>query len=211
MSAKPQPKRMTVAEYLAHERAATCKSDFIDGRLYPVHDPYHGWPKTTEDGSLHTALKANLLRSLSEQLRAAGGDAFVSGALVRVAPNVVGVVPDLVLAGARPEWDHTTDTLMNPQVVIEIVSDDTVRRDCVDRLAAYKATPSIREVVYVWDRDQSLQVFARREGPVWSVRFGDDMEPELALETLPLKVALADVYQGIDLTPYFPPGWLDPQ
>ena len=40
MPAKPEPRRTTVAEYLAHEREAPYRSDFIDGRLYPVHDPY---------------------------------------------------------------------------------------------------------------------------------------------------------------------------
>ena len=72
MSAKPQPKLMTVAEYLAHERRAEFKSDFIDGRLYPLHNPYGPADPSAMAGATreHNRVKENLVVHLGGRLPA---------------------------------------------------------------------------------------------------------------------------------------------
>lgn len=199
MSAKPETKLLTVAEYLALERAAEYKSDYIDGRLYPVHDPYRDVPKTTADGPLHAGVKANLVRCLFDQLRAVGGDLFFCGERIRVAPPLKFADPDIVLVGDGPEWDLPTGVLLNPAVVIEVVSDDTDRRDHRKRFDAYRNTPSILEVVFADLHERLLQLYVRQAGEGWSMRFVDDAEPDLVLTTMPVRVNLADVYRDVRL------------
>jgi Uma2 family endonuclease len=208
MSAKPEPKRMTVAEYLAHERVAEYKSDFIDGRLYPVHDPFGPPDAAAMAGASreHNRVKDNLVGELYAQLRTCGCQSFSSDQRVRVSPTGRFNYPDIVIVCDPPRYAaDDRDALVNAQVVIEILSPSTESYDRGLKFAGYRRQPSIREVVFVAQAEPRVERFVRQPDGTWVLTVFDDPAGEITLASVPVRVLLADVYRGVDLPPNVPP------
>lgn len=200
MSAKPQTPLMTVAEYLAHERAAEYKSDYIDGRLYPVHDPYRrGDPKAMAGASReHNTVQSNLFGELFTRLKACGCRVCGSDQRVRVSPTGRYNYPDIVIVCEPPQYaDDDRDAIVNAQVVIEVLSDSTRRYDRGLKFAGYRLQPSIREVVFVEQDEPSVERFVRQPDGTWSHVVFTGLAADLEFATIPAKVPMADVYRDV--------------
>ncbi|HYH65304.1 MAG TPA: Uma2 family endonuclease [Urbifossiella sp.] len=213
MSAKPQQKRMTVAEYLAHERAATYKSDFIDGRLYPVHNPY-GPPDPTgmAGGSReHNLVKDNLAGELFGLLKPCGCTIHVSDQRVRVSPSGRYTYPDIVIVCDPPEYaGDDRDALTNPQIVIEVLSNSTERYDRGLKFAEYQRQPTIREIVLVAQGRVRAERYVRQPDGTWTYQAFDNQVGHFELATVPVRIPMSDVYRGVDLAAYAPPPEIEP-
>ena len=115
MTAVPR-KKLTPAEYLAIERQAEFKSEFLNGEMFAM-----------AGASLpHTRIKDNLARMLNNQLE--GGPCFAATSDLRVKVSATGLYtyPDAVVICDEPEFeDADVDTLLNPRVIIEVLSPPT--------------------------------------------------------------------------------------
>lgn len=202
MSAQPQTPLMTVAEYLAHERAAEYKSDYIDGRLYPVHDPYRrGDPAAMAGASReHNTVQSNLHGELFARLKACGCSVFGSDQRVRVSPTGRYNYPDLVIVCEPPQYaDDDRDALVNAQVVIEVLSDSTRRYDRRLKSAGYRLHPTIREIILVEQDEVSVERFVRQPDGQWTHAAFTDLAADLNFATIPVTIPMADVYRGVPL------------
>jgi len=202
MSATPAPKRMTVAEYLAHERTAEYKSDFIDGRLYPVHNPLGLADPTAMAGASreHNRVKENLVGELFARLRACGCDSYSSDQRVRVSPTGRYNYPDIVIVCEPPQYAaDDRDALVNAQIIIEVLSPSTEPYDRGLKFAGYRRQDSIREVVFVAQAHPRVERFVRQPDGTWVMTVFDDPAGEVAFSTIPVRVPLANVYRGVDL------------
>jgi Uma2 family endonuclease len=208
MSAKPQPKLMTVAEYLAHERQAEFKSDFIDGRLYPVHNPFGPADPSAMAGATreHNRVKDNLAGELFGRLKECGCEQFVSDQRVRVSPTGRYAYPDIVIVCDAPQYaPDDRDALLNAQVVIEVLSDSTERYDRGLKFAGYRQQASIREVIFLAQAQPRVERYIRQPDGTWLLTVFDDPAGVFELGTVPARVPMADVYRGVDFTQYVPP------
>lgn len=202
MSAKPQTPLMTVAEYLAHERAAEYKSDYIDGRLYPVHDPYRrGDPKAMAGASReHNTVQSNLFGELFTRLKACGCRVCGSDQRVRVSPTGRYNYPDIVIVCEPPQYaDDDRDALVNAQVVIEVLSDSTRQYDRRLKSAGYRQHPTIREIILVEQREVLVERYVRQPDGQWTYTAFTDLAADFEFATIPARVPMADIYRGVEL------------
>ena len=128
MSAVPK-KKLTEAEYLAIERAAEFKSEFYDGVMYPMQGP--GGPLGMAGAKFdHNRINENLSYELTKHLRGGPCQSLSRDMRVQVSARGLYTYPDVVVVCGELEFlDETRDTLLNPMIIIEVLSSTTERYD----------------------------------------------------------------------------------
>src|SRR2546427_2666626 len=128
--------QLTEAEYLRLERQAELKSEYFQGEIFAM----------AGGSRAHSLIATNLLRELSGRLKAS--DCIVYNADLRVKVEATGLLtyPDIsVVCGTQRFLDEQEDTLLNPTLVVEVLSDSTEAYDCGKKLEHYRQIPTCRE------------------------------------------------------------------
>ena len=179
---------MTPEEYLRIERAAEWKSEFIDGEMFAMSGASHR----------HTIITANLIRSLGNQLL--NGPCTVSSADLRVATDRRRhyTYPDIVVVCDPPQYvDGQLDTVTNPTLIAEVLSDSTEKYDRGGKFERYRAVPSLSEYLLVAQDRVHVELFSRQTDGRWSLRDWNDPEAEIDIESLHCRLKVAEVYAKV--------------
>jgi Uma2 family endonuclease len=192
MSAVPKTK-LTAAEYLAVEDAAAFKSEFYRGEMFAMAGA--SWA--------HNTIKENLSIELGGRLKGGPCRTYSADMRVKVSRTGLYTYPDVLIVCGPPEIESVkgVETLLNPQVVIEILSESTERYDRGTKFAQYQQLPAVREYVLVGQEERRVERFVRQPDETWVLTTFADPAGEFALATVPVRVPLADVYRGVELPP----------
>lgn len=196
---KPEPKRrMTEAEYLAYERTAEFKSEFFDGVLYPLHNPYGDLQAMAGATKPHNRVKENLIVELGGRFRGGPCQTFSSDQKVRLSDTGRFAYPDIVVVCGEPEDDPADENcLANPQVVVEVLSPSTEGYDRGFKAIQYRKSPTVRELVFVAQDAMRVERYTRQADGTWLLTVFDDPAGDMELASVPVRVPLADVYRGV--------------
>jgi Uma2 family endonuclease len=176
--------RYTYREYLALERGANVRHEFYDGEIYAMAGG------TRE----HAAICANLLASLSAQLRGRGGQAHSSDLRVRVLETGLATHPDVTVVCHHAEHDpEDRNTIINPVLLVEVLSPCTAAYDRGEKLRHYQRIPSLQEVVLVAHEEPLLEVWRRETDGTWSRR--EARSGSLALTAVTATLVVDEVYR----------------
>lgn len=204
MSAIPK-RKLTEAEYLAIERAAEFKSEFYDGVMYPIQGPHApvGMAGASFD---HNRIKENVSFELNARLRAGPCQALSSDMRVKVRPTGLQAYPDVVVFCGTPEFldDEAKDTLLNPTLIVEVLSESTERYDRTTKFKHYRRIPSLREYVMISQDQVYVERYVRQGNGRWLLIDYADPAAALDLECLSVEIPLAAIYRGVTL-PENPP------
>lgn len=201
MSALPKTK-LTEAEYLAIENAAEFKSEFCDGVMYPLHDPYRRGGPVGMAGAAprHNRIKENLIVDLGALFKGGPCQTYSSDQRVRLTDSGMYAYPDIVVVCDPPVFTpDDPNTLANPRVVIEVLSPSTELYDRGFKFAQYRRQPTLREVVFVAQDAVRVERYVRQPNEDWLLTTFDDPAGDFALGTVPARIPLADVYRGVEL------------
>ena len=177
----------TPEEYLALERNAELRSEYIDGRIVAM----------TGATPEHAEIVLNLGSELRGRLRPRGCRVFVND--VRVKTGRLGryVYPDVVAVCGAPQWEETTPpTLLNPTLVIEVLSESTAAYDRGEKLEGYRAIDSLTEYVLVAQDRMEVERYVRR-GDLWVLKTSSGPDGVLHLASAGCTLPLRDVYAGV--------------
>ncbi len=153
------PGDVSIGDYLAAERASETKHELWAGEVFAMAGASYA----------HNKIVTNLARELSAALRDRRCDVLPSDMKVFVPLRSGFVYPDLSVVCGEPEFhDNERDVLLNPSVVIEVLSDTTERFDRGDKSAGYRAVPTIRHVVLMSQRERRVEVYTRGSEGRWA-------------------------------------------
>ncbi len=140
------PHHYTYGDYLALEEVSNVRHEFLGGEIYAI----------AGKSPIHAAICVNVGTSLNDQLRGTGCRVHASDLRVRVLETGLVTYPDVTVVCARAEIDPENKlTIVNPKVVVEVLSPSTAAYDRGEKLTHYQRIPSLREVVLV-AHDQRL-------------------------------------------------------
>lgn len=182
--------RLSVADYLRAERASELKHEFHAGEVAVM-----------VGGDLrHARIITNLVSVLSELLAEHDADVLSQALRVRVEAVNLYTYPDVIIVCGSPDLeDDHNDTLMNPTVIIEVLSPSTEAYDRGQKFGYYRQIPSLREYILVAQHQPSIDHFLRQENEDWVIRNGcARIDQVLKLETMELQVPLSRIYHKID-------------
>ncbi len=187
MSAYPAP-RMTPEEYLALDRAAEFKSEYFDGDIFAMSGGTFA----------HATLAARMATELNNALQGKGCRVAASGARVRASLTTF-VYPDVSVVCGKPLLEHG-DILLNPVVIVEVLSDSTERYDRGLKFARYRRIESLEEYVLVAQTEPRVEVFRRQADGSWSLWEYEGAEAAARLQSLGIAIPLARLYQDIEFS-----------
>ncbi len=180
---------MSEAEYLQYERRAEFRSEYISGRVYAMAGA--SW----RHGQIILSMGAELRR----RLQGSSCRAFISDVRVRVAQTRMYTYPDLGIVCGPPRFaDDQQDTLLNPAVLIEVLSDSTKSYDRGEKFAHYRRIDSLREYLVVDQESPHLEHYTRRDDGSWVLREYDGLGGSLILAAAGCELPLAAIYEDID-------------
>jgi Uma2 family endonuclease len=181
----------TAEEYLALEREADHKSELVNGRIYAMSGA----------SFRHARIVSNLVINVGTHLRGGPCSIVSNDVRVKVCQTGMYTYPDVVALCEPPQLeDANGDTLLNPGVIIEVLSDSTEKYDRGDKFAHYRRIESLREYILVLQDKIRVEQYVRH-GEQWVLAEISDPVGSLRIETLGCEIGLRDVYEGVKLAP----------
>ncbi len=185
------PLRMTPAEYLAFERASEVKHEYVHGELFAMAGGTRA----------HSLLAANVQAELRSALFDRPCEVHTSDLRVKIAVTGRYVYPDATVACGELRFeDDTLDTLLNPTVIVEVLSDSTEAYDRGDKFEGYRSVLSVTDYVLVSQKAVRVEHYRREPDGAWRfVALGPG--DALTLEALGVRVELERLYHKVALAP----------
>ena len=178
----------TPQEYLALERASDERSELVNGQIYAM----------TGASFRHNLIVSNLVIGIGTQLRGGPCSVFANDLRVKVAETGMYTYPDVVGLCDRPELeDEHLDTLLNPSVIIEVLSGTTERYDRAEKFAHYRIE-SLREYILVAQNQVRVERYVRH-GDHWLLSEISDPEGVLRIDGLGCDISLRDIYDRVEI------------
>lgn len=182
---------ITPAEYLSAERGAEYKSEYINGQVYALAGA----------SRVHNLIAGNVFGELRAQLRGRPCEVYVNEMRVKVHSTGMYTYPDVVGLCETPRFeDDEVDTLLNPAVIIEVLSPSTESYDRGGKFAHYRRLDSLREYVLIAQDVRRIDHF-RRDGDAWVLTEVSGPGSALVIATLGCTLDLADIYDRVEFPP----------
>jgi Uma2 family endonuclease len=188
MAINPEHK-MHPAEYLVFERAQTdAKHEYLDGEI------------TAMGGASlqHNLIAVNVLTALRTQMRGRLCDVFSGDMRVKVSATGLYTYPDIsALCGERQLEDDAFDTLLNPCVIIEILSPSTEAYDRGVKFAHYQSIESLQVYALIAQDKCRIEIYRRQERESWLYSAVEGLDAGVNLDVIGCELSVADVYEGV--------------
>ncbi len=180
----------TPEEYLELEEKADYKSEYDDGILTPM----------TGGTTNHNQIAGNCYVALSIGLKQQSFRVFFGDVRLWIPKTRNFKYPDVMVVAGEPEYyDDRKDTIMNPQVIIEVLSDSTEAFDRSEKFKLYQTIPTFQEYILVSQGKVEIDQFFRIENKRWSLYEHDYEDAELTLKSFELLIPILDIYDKVDV------------
>jgi Uma2 family endonuclease len=187
---EPVAQRISEGEYLRLAACSEVKLEYIGGLVIAMAGA----------SPRHNLVAMNLGGALRGLVADTQSIVFGGNQRVRVASTGAYVYPDVTLVRSTPQWaDEDRASLVDPLLIIEVLSPTTEARDRGTKLAHYRTMPSVQEIVLVSSNQQALELYRRLESGRWLLR--DVVTGELDLASIDRRVPLAEIYAKLDTLP----------
>jgi Uma2 family endonuclease len=186
MAAEPKH-RLTVQDYLALERQAQTKSEYLGGDMLAMSGASYE----------HNLIVTNLVAALRPQLRSRGCALFANDMRVRTPADFLAYPDVVVLCGERRFDDPRRDTILNPTVIIEVLSPSTQDYDRGTKFPHYREIPSLAEVLLIAQDRPHVEHYHRQATDRWLLVEADDPQSTLELQSIGCKLAFAEIYEDV--------------
>ncbi len=184
--------RLSEVEYLQLERKAETRSEYFSGEVFAMA----GGTRS------HSLIATNLLRELSSRLKTTDCVAYNSDLRVKVEATGLLTYPDIsVVCGDQRFLDEQEDTLLNPSVVIEVLSDSTEAYDRGKKFEHYRQIPSCCEYLLVSQKEPRIEQFIRQPKGEWTLKEAAGLSAEIKLRSLGMALPLREVFAKVRFTP----------
>jgi Uma2 family endonuclease len=189
MSAQPTS-RLTPEQYLEIERAAAFRSEYHDGRLIAMSGGTYS----------HVLTISNLSFALRNGLAKRDCSVLTSDLRVRAAGGRFYAYPDIAVVCGEPRFaDDQKDTLINPILLVEVLSKSTEAWDRGIKFARYREIESLKEYVMVSQTEPRMEAFFRGPEGDWVLREAAGFESVCHFASLNCDARLAEVYRNVVL------------
>lgn len=192
-------RRLSVEAYLEMEREAEERHEFIDGIIYEMagESPAHADISTNLIAGLHNQLLDSPCRVRSKDTK------VLTGLVSPKRSKGMFSYPDIVIICGEPQYhDQRRDILLNPSVIIEVLSDTTELFDRGKKFERYRDwLPSLTDYLLVSQTAPLVEHFTRKEGDIWELHPVSGFEGVVEIKSLNCSLKLSDIYRRIEFPP----------
>jgi len=180
--------RLTPEEYLRIERAAEWKSEYVDGEMFAMAGA----------SPRHVLIATNLVAELRDRLRDGPCNAYAADLRVATDRRRHYTYPDVVVACEPLQFvDEHRDTITNPSLIAEVLSESTEKYDRGAKFERYRSVATLTEYLLVSQDRIHIELYTRQPGGGWVLREWNDSEAEIDLPSLRCRLRIAEVYAKV--------------
>ncbi len=191
MSAVPKP-LLTPQEYLVRERRAETKSEYLRGEMFAMSGASRE----------HNLIAGNVNRELGQQLRERPCEVYQADMRVKVSPTGLYTYPDVTVVCGEPRFeDAEVDTLLNPTVLVEVLSPSTADYDRGGKFTHYRRLASLQEYVLISQELPLVEHYVRQGADEWLLTEQRGLDDVLVLPSIDCRIPLAEIYRKVNLAP----------
>lgn len=182
--------KITLKDYLEVERTSAIRHEYVDGEIFAM----------TGASLNHNRVNGNMFNEIKNQLKISPCDAFASDMRVKVNELETYTYPDIVVVCGDIELEKIKglETLVNPDVIFEILSDSTEAYDRGKKFQHYRFLPSLQEYILVAQHHCLVEKYVRSDDGSWRYFTYETMEQTITIESIQCEVLLSDVYYRVE-------------
>lgn len=187
-----QPKiYITEEEYLQNERVSAIKHEYYGGRVYAMAG-------ASEE---HNLIAMNIAAILRAHVRGSSCRAYPSDMRVKVTDTGLNTYPDFTVVCGQSRFANPEkrDTLLNPTVIIEILSPSTESYDRGEKFQHYRTIETLQEYILVAQSKYRIERFVRQDNSEWVLSDFVGVEASLPISALDAHIPLAEIYEQVTL------------
>lgn len=182
--------RLTPEEYLRLERASTGrKCEYFNGEMLPM-------PGVSRE---HVVITMNIGSELHRQFEDRPCEVYASDMRVKVSATGLYTYPDVIVICGEPVFeDQHVDVLINPTLLIEVLSDSTEAYDRGRKFSHYRTVESLQEYVLVAQNECRIDQYVRQADGTWLYTENTDPDRDVFFPSIASRVSLHKVYRRIE-------------
>ncbi|MGB3203989.1 MAG: Uma2 family endonuclease [Crinalium sp.] len=178
----------TPEEYLQLEDVADYKSEYIDGEIIPM----------AGGSTNHNRIAGNFYAALNFALRQQNYEVFIGDVRLWIPKRRIYTYPDVMVVAGEPEYfNNRQDTILNPQVIIEVLSKSTKGYDQQDKFEAYRSIDNLQEYLLIDQTRINVKQFSKTGKKRWTFSEYDQEDEALSLNTVDFQISLLDLYNKV--------------
>lgn len=187
----------TLEEYAELEKASEEKLEYFEGNVWSMAGA----------SANHETISVNLTAALKNALRGRGCRIFGANMRVKVPVYKPYRYPDLSALCGEPVYEDLfgLQMLVNPSLIVEVLSDSTKSFDLGDKFTYYKSIESFTEYLLIDQDRPHVVLYTKRDEKVWLHREFNSLDEKFFLTSVNCEIALADVYENVEFKPLEPP------
>ena len=189
MLTRSPTKTRSLEEYRNLETIAEVKHEYHDGEIIEM-----------TGGSInHNRLVRNLIRLLDNALRKTIYEVFPSDLRLWIPQYNRGLYPDLMIIAGEPLFsDNRNDEILNPCLIIEVLSPSTSGYDRGDKFRYYRSIPQLNQYLLVSQGEILIESYSKTSENNWLLQEYIPARGIISLDSLGISLNLADIYEGVD-------------
>lgn len=185
----PQRAYFTAEEYLDMERVAPTKSEYYAGEIFAMAGA----------SPRHVIIVANIVASLVTQLKGRPCFAFASDLRVKISMHGLYTYPDAGVVCGKGQYEDTQkDTVLNPRVLIEVLSDSTEKWDRGRKFEMYRTIESLTDYVLITQNTALVEHYVRQPTGQWILSDHRGLDAAVAIASIDCTLPLADIYDKVE-------------
>jgi Uma2 family endonuclease len=184
MASEPRP-RLTIQEYLAFERQSEIRHEYLDGEMFAMSGATRK----------HNVIAGNIFGLIWTQFRGRACEVYTETMRVRTPADFVAYPDVAALCGERKIDRSILDTLLNPTLIVEVLSPPTEDYDRGPKLPHYQSIPSLSDCLLVAQDRVHVEHYQRQGTGGWRLVELDDPAQTLELASIGCRLALAEIYE----------------
>lgn len=179
---------VTPEEYLAYERRAEYRNEYLDGEVFAM----------TGASRKHNLIAGNVFAELKRKLRDRPCEAYISDMRVRIPAANIYTYPDVVVVCGEPRFeDAEVDTLLNPVLLVEVLSKSTEAYDRVVKFNYYRTLESLSEYLLISQDEYHVTQHVKQPDARWLLTDIRGLESRVELASVPCTLALSEIYDRV--------------
>lgn len=190
MTALPKKKFISEEEYLTMERESPVKHEYFNGEIFSM----------AGSSNEHNLITSNIITSLNIQLRKRDCRVYPPDMRVHIPKTGLFTYPDATVVCGKPQFlpDERLDTLTNPILIVEVLSDSTEGYDKGVKFDNYRSLESLREYVLISQNAKRVTRFTKQTDGSWNLTDFIGEKTEIELSSIECLLTTDDIYDKVD-------------
>lgn len=185
-----QKKFHSVTEYLEIENASVEKHEYFRGEIFAM----------SAASPRHNIISSNLMIALGNALKGKSCQPYGSDMRIQIPENTLFTYPDIsIICGDVIVSDQDENTATLPTVIIEILSASTRNYDRGEKFMLYRTIPALKNYILVDSQSIHVEHFAINNEGLWQLREHNNLDEEIIIEILNIKLMMNDIYERTKL------------